>query len=139
MPLVLLAFAVLIGVASYNNELDELWSLIQTDLGNGEFLAAFFVLAILYFASYSPALKKPALLFGVLIILGVFLKAGGGTFSQIQQAVSNPQAPAAQTATPVPTGSIPISISGSAGSGSYGGASSAIGGAFSSILDIFGL
>jgi len=78
-------------------------------------------------------------MFGVLVILAVFLKAGGGTFKTIEQATSNPQEPAAQTQTPVPAGSVPVQLQVTGGSGSSGGASNLLRSFFGVAKGILGL
>jgi hypothetical protein len=111
MALFLLLVAAELGVAAWDDQLQLLFGAVEQTVANTAFLATFALLIILSLAAESPTLKKPALLLGALVILGLFLKSGSGTFSQIVSAITNPgQIPQAQNA-PTPSGNPTVSVS----------------------------
>lgn len=99
MPLIFVFFGVMLLIATLNDNQDQLFQWWGQDITSGGFLAAVGFIVILYFLSFSSALKTPAKLFAGLTILALFLASGSGIWSQLTQAIANPTA--------IPAGSPP--------------------------------
>jgi hypothetical protein len=141
MALLLIVFGVMLAIATWNNQENALFTMLESDIASGGFLAILAVMIILSFAANVPSFNKPAKMFGALLIVVLLLTSGSGIFSQIKAQLSNVNAnPLAQAPAGFPTGNPTINL---ASGGASGGSpvSSALGAASSvaSVLPALGL
>ena len=131
MPFVLIFIGLCLLITAMNGTYAELGTQLKNDIfGSGSgpsFIWWFAALAVLGFIGYIPAVRKPANIFGVLVVIGMILATKGGIFTKIQETLrTGPTAEAkADPLAPVPVAVTTGPVTGKSTSASNGGAGSA--------------